>query len=48
MQFKYMPFGLVNALAIFCRMVIVQQPEEVTLQKYPQTRLLMILVEEVV
>ena len=21
MQFKYMPFGLVNALAIFCRMV---------------------------
>ena len=27
---------------------IVQQPEGVTLQKYPQTRLLMILVEEVV
>ena len=48
MQLKYMPFGLVNALAIFCRMVIVQQPEGVTLQKYPQTRLLMILVEEVV
>ena len=21
MQYKYMPFGLVNALAIFCRMV---------------------------
>ena len=27
---------------------IVQQPEGVTLPKYPQTRLLMILVEEVV
>ena len=27
---------------------LVQQPEGVTLQKYPQTRLLMILVEEVV
>ena len=35
---------------IFCREseVIVQQPEGVTLQKYPPTRLLMILVEEVV
>ena len=30
------------------RHLIVQQPEGVTLQKYPQTRLLMILVEEVV
>ena len=27
---------------------LVQQPEGVTLQKYPQTRLLVILVEEVV
>ena len=27
---------------------VVQQPEGVTLQKYPQTRLLLILVEEVV
>ena len=27
---------------------VVQQPEGVTLQKYPQTRLLVILVEEVV
>ena len=30
------------------RHIIVQQPEGVTLQKYPQTRLLLILVEEVV
>ena len=29
-------------------LIIVQQPEGVTLQKYPQTRLLVILVEEVV
>ena len=28
--------------------IIVQQPEGVTLQKYPQTRLLLILAEEVV
>ena len=27
--------------------IIVQQPEGVTLQKYPQTRLLLILIEEV-
>ena len=32
----------------FTRGFIVQQPEGVTLQKYPQTRLLMISVEEVV
>ena len=37
---KYSPDGVVAD--------IVQQPEGVTLQKYPQTRLLMILVEEVV
>ena len=33
---------------LFGNLHIVQQPEGVTLQKYPQTRLLMILVEEVV
>ena len=33
---------------IILRAAIVRQPEGVTLQKYPQTRLLLILVEEVV
>ena len=45
MDKKQTEMDLVSSSA---RSGIVQQPEGVTLQKYPQTRLLLILVEEVV